>query len=101
MKLIERLDKLEKVLDLETGYGEFVTISMIKGFINVEGERSIFIDLLKDTWINDYLLDENIDKKMLELNGSLILHESILFSVPIENFDDYFKSKKGIKKFKL
>jgi len=103
MILVERLENITKAIDLEIEYKYEGSYSIIKGFVSLDGngKSRLFDKELKSTWLNEYLVDDSIDRSELGLNSCAVFHESILFSDPIENFDVYFKSKTGIKKFNL
>lgn len=99
MILKERLDRLKKCIALELGAEiDKLKFSMENGAIMIEPSNR-FEKNLTDTWMKDYIIDWNwVGQRSSERKA---LRDDILEADAIVNFDKYYASKKGIKKFNL
>jgi hypothetical protein len=100
MKIVDLLVKIKRCVDLELEVNlDIVKFSLENGVIAFEISNQIEKDL-RDTWMKDYLVDWN----WIGENSStskVFFSEKIIEAEAIVNFDQYYASKKGIKKFNL
>jgi hypothetical protein len=102
MNLSEKLDNLRKLFKLELGITYTEEFILVKGFVNLKhSDYDMFRVETHSSWMKKYLLKRYYCINGGKLKSEVTFDDSILFSDPIENFDDYYKSKSGINKFKL
>lgn len=102
MIISKEIKKLLKCIEIDANYSYKGKISIVNGYIAFDGSLAGIKDILKGTWIEEYLIDDGvINSQTFPFSQTAVFKYSILNSEPIVNFDSYIKSKQGIKKFNL
>lgn len=105
MNLVKSLNCLIDIIEIETGIvvdRENTRVSILKGFLLFESNNTSIRDYIIGTWLNKYLLDvDEHELTGISFSVSSVFSIDLLYSEAMTDFDNYYSSKKTIKKFNL
>jgi len=93
MKLVTKLERLKACISLDLNLDDSdMSITLLKGIVLID-RPTIIKNEMENFWYKKYILEKGLD--------GIALKDKILEADAIKNFETYYKSKKGIKKFNL